>query len=588
MASIAGTTRKLSEELIETLEDKIASLKVSGKLSEAAEEEARLARLRKQYAGEAKNASLDEITETAPANADDWSTPLDRAKGSFKTDMQPVIPKDDFSPDFSIGGKTSKDVGAFSTDYSDWNKSRVGADEARGMLNKDISALPGERVEQRGNVVVRSKIPGVAAAGAGAGLYGAFGSSEAKKPEEAPFTPGAPAEEFAQQSGAPMAAGGESNSNSYSEAGGSVVAPEIKDFLGNLGNIPEAKDLTQWDADIGAIADKRQTRINQFKADVLDATAAANVASSSVEKRELIETITNAIGQIASGMYGMKHGLDLSGAKFNKTDWNAKLEMIQRNLKDSVQRLSDEQQLDQAALTEKKGDLLRNKEDLVKDYEMKFRNWQGKAELAKARQGVATDQARLDQDANKFNIEMGVKRREAAEKAAQKGAAQKDQISAGLKYTMNEQNSILQRWNSLAAEANGDKVTDEQKRAKLNEMEGLDRRYSGITGLALMPNDMDAGTPRSYADIDPEEMVEAASGRYAKRDALLKEVYTMSPNDYKVLTEPDTSLATLAQGAIASNPGMGSIAAMEYAVKEYRNTVRSILNDLKSSKGNGK
>ena len=44
----------------------------------------------------------------------------------------------------------------------------------------------------------------------------------------------------------------------------------------------------------------------------------------SLAKRELMEKLVNGLGMLFAGLYGQKHGIDMSGTKFDKTDWAEK------------------------------------------------------------------------------------------------------------------------------------------------------------------------------------------------------------------------------------------------------------------------
>lgn len=46
----------------------------------------------------------------------------------------------------------------------------------------------------------------------------------------------------------------------------------------------------------------------------------------------IAETIANAFGQLGAGAYGLKHGVDLSGIKFNRTDWEKKIDRVSSEL----------------------------------------------------------------------------------------------------------------------------------------------------------------------------------------------------------------------------------------------------------------
>lgn len=51
-------------------------------------------------------------------------------------------------------------------------------------------------------------------------------------------------------------------------------------------------------------------------------------SSNVMDKRELLEGMIRGLSMIAAGAYGLKHGVDLGGAKFDATDWTAKQQLL--------------------------------------------------------------------------------------------------------------------------------------------------------------------------------------------------------------------------------------------------------------------
>lgn len=578
MSSVAGQTRKLSEEIIETLTDKIASLRAAGQMDEALEEEKKLARVQRQFKGEEANASLD-----------DTLTPNDKAAASFTADgmERPAVDATDWGKPIKTGAPDtfSAKVDVPTLDATDWsNPLSPSPKEAKGVLAADLSGIPGVRTGQQGQALVRKPIPGTALAGVGAAGLAAstsLGTDDVNKP----ITPPTPPAEEKPVEPAKVDGGGGGSKDPYAFT---PVAPEeARNFLTGLAaSMPTAPDMTDWQTKYSGIKDARQEKANELKANILEAKAASEVAGASIERRELIETITNAIGSVVAGMYGMKHGLDLSGAKFNKTDWNAKLDMLNKQLQQNIAVLKDQHGIDQAIIDEKKDALMQDKETLLRGYENDWKRWQGKGQIAGMQQ--AQENRRVDKkfEADKFNTEMGIKMEEAAKKAEKERAEPRGQISAGVKAAIQEKDSLTKQYYDLLQKANsngsgGNRVTDDGRRAMLAEMEGIDRRIAEITGVPLMPSQEDPSMPMSYAKVDADDLAEAAAGRFAKQDEILGKVKRMREEDYRVLAEPEAMMSNLAVAALESNPRLGPIGAMKYAQQEYRKTVRDIFSDLK-------
>lgn len=546
MSSVAGSTRKLSEEIIDTLTDKIASLKAAGRMDEALEEEKKLARVQRQFKGEQENMSLD-----------DTLTPNEKAAASFSAEGWQKPP--------AQAGMTP--TGMPEVDATDWTASlRPSSEEA---FSKDLSSLPGERMEQVGDVTIRRKIPGKAlAAGGAAGLAASSTLGDATRP---PITPAPEEEEKPEIAKQPPPASGTGEPGMAQPT--TVQPEEARNFLKGLTEMPAAPDMTEWRTSLASVADARQAKANELKASILEAKAAADVAASSVERRELIETISNAIGQVVAGMYGMKHGLDLSGAKFNKTDWNAKLDQINNQLKQNIAVLKDQQELDQAVISERKDALMQDKEALLRTYENDWKRWSGKAQIAQAQQTQENRRVDNKLKADMFNTEMGVKAQEAIRKAAKDGKTEKDQISAGLKASLKEQDDLLAKWNELAVKAGDKKASSGQREAILAQMEQIDRQYTQARGFPILASDTDPLTPATYAGLDEDDVVEKARNRFAAQDALIQKVGQFrNKQALPYVQNPERYMAEFAQAAVKS--GMNPVAAAEYAQKEYAKGIK--------------
>jgi hypothetical protein len=465
MASVAGVTKKLSQELMDGLVDKIASLKAAGKVEEAIAEEAKLARLQKNIGREAENVSLDESIDpvkikeaTTNWDSNEFQRPNTEIPPSIDTQITPPKGMFDAEPLIPPMPKKSSALG-------------VGAAGTAAAL-----ALTGDEWH------VPLALPTT--------------NSDTKPPEgekkkEAPITP-------MQASGS---GAGVSEQPHFD-------TPKIANKLaGWMGDLPKEEDFTQWDTKLEGITGRRETLSNQLKSDVLEATAAANVASSSIEKRELMETITNAIGQIATGMYGMETGLDLSGAQFHKTDWNAKLDRIRANLKDNVERLTASQQIDQNIISDEKDTLLRNKDDLAKKFERSLHVFTAKNDMRGKEQMLEVEKSKLELDTNKINAEIGIKAKEAIMKAAKENKPPKEQISAGMKVHEENLNKLLNEHGKLAIQYGSDKTSSDQKAAIAGQMETIDRKVKSLRGTPIVPSPTNPLETASYEDMNIKDVL---------------------------------------------------------------------------------
>ena len=134
----------------------------------------------------------------------------------------------------------------------------------------------------------------------------------------------------------------------------------------------------------------------------------------SIKSRQLWETIVNAVGMIASGMYGLKTGTNMGGTKFSSTDWSKELDGARADLENSI-KLSDRKE---AAAARSRAMSVEDYSSLVKKIDNRNQNIFNKAQLAfrAAAQGVEDTrkaQESLDDKAYKEAL-LGVKKKEAA------------------------------------------------------------------------------------------------------------------------------------------------------------------------------
>lgn len=87
-----------------------------------------------------------------------------------------------------------------------------------------------------------------------------------------------------------------------------------------------------------------------FKERVKEAQDLFKEAENKLEKRELAEKLGHALTQLGAGMHGLKTGTDMSGLKFDKADWDRRLEMQLGKFRDALDAARDE---DRMALADK-------------------------------------------------------------------------------------------------------------------------------------------------------------------------------------------------------------------------------------------
>jgi len=91
---------------------------------------------------------------------------------------------------------------------------------------------------------------------------------------------------------------------------------KLKGTLPNLGiranSDPEVKE--------------KKSRVDQILERLNQLPEARQNAQTRTEWAQLAEKVGHALTQIGAGMYGLKHGVDMSGVKFDKTDWASVLD----------------------------------------------------------------------------------------------------------------------------------------------------------------------------------------------------------------------------------------------------------------------
>jgi hypothetical protein len=86
-----------------------------------------------------------------------------------------------------------------------------------------------------------------------------------------------------------------------------------------------------------AIKDARSPELNKTKQEIESEYGKAlmqyNKDKDSAKWGEFAEKMGHALVQLGAGAYGLKHGTDLSGIKFDKTDWKANIDTALQDLK---------------------------------------------------------------------------------------------------------------------------------------------------------------------------------------------------------------------------------------------------------------
>ena len=172
----------------------------------------------------------------------------------------------------------------------------------------------------------------------------------------------------------------------------------IQDRMDNFlapGNNPE---YTKASAEVRRLSDE----LNSLHAEKKDEV-------SRNEFMQVAEQLGNALLQLGAGAYGLKHGVDVSGTKFSKGDWEARLANRLGLLNDRIKDLRS----GQMQLTQEQAQTRREAAE------------QARAGF-QADVGAAKEQARMESDTNRQAIMMMIQdaRQAKAEKAAEQKQSQ--------------------------------------------------------------------------------------------------------------------------------------------------------------------
>jgi hypothetical protein len=85
-----------------------------------------------------------------------------------------------------------------------------------------------------------------------------------------------------------------------------------------------------------------------FAQELAEAKQALKDEKDSIRKQEMFEKLGHALTQLAGGLYGLKHGMDMSGMKFDKTDWDKRRTLAFDEFKEGMTDIQERQKLEQS------------------------------------------------------------------------------------------------------------------------------------------------------------------------------------------------------------------------------------------------
>lgn len=626
MSSVANSFKKAAIESLEYLEDKAAALKAAGKHAEAAEVEKQAARIQKKASEEMGNLSLDDVSEAGvsglPAPIEGRSaidsspiiTPPPGYEGFTGPDgvksFRKVAPPDEGQakqisssfdipitrPPTGVSGLPTVIEGRQLPDASSLNTSLMGFLKGEEGLGGKLMATEHSPGVSPSRSFSKGQIGAAGAAGAGAlglGIASPIGEEETKKKEASPVAP-------ATAEASPVATAEASPKMAYKNDGitaSTMSAASFRNYLTDFfkeASAPNVPDVSNLSTSLGELKGRREASSKQLTQDMAAAQATANQANSSLEKRELVEKLTNALGLIVSGMYGEKTGLDMSGVKFDKTDWAKRLDGVRDDLRLTTTNLMAKQQLDAASIEQERADLLANRDTLFNEWTSQYKQWEGRKDLAKDqtsaelsgasfRQEANKANATFEQDVAKFNNELKIKTQEALargmkpEEAGQKVRESKEQRLSKLKNDLRETAEKL-----VAGKTDTDMWgSSAEQKAYLGSLAALSSEIEKLQGFPAFGSPDNPMQSIDFQKLPPAKIGAALSASANAEAGInakllgLRGTPWAGQGDFLINRKKYMDLAT--KKALATNPSLSPDAADEMAATDYSNRLKQLL-----------
>lgn len=222
---------------------------------------------------------------------------------------------------------------------------------------------------------------------------------------------------------------------------------------------PEAPDLRKEDQELAK-------SMASYRDDINKAMAVYKKERDTIKQQELWENIINAVGMFAAGMYGLKSGVDASGVKFSKTDWDKKAREAKADLDGSMAQSLRDANLRRSIVNEQK--------------EGKYKNWNVNNQLYRNAMNTVRDrrdaETRAFQSDRQYDLALkrlaNEERRLDAQLGEAKGSeAVKIKTAEGLRDKMSK---LLQKESSAKG--------SESKETIRNELKMLNNRYEKVMG----------------------------------------------------------------------------------------------------------
>ncbi len=336
---------------------------------------------------------------------------------------------------------------------------------------------------------------------------------------------------------------------------------KVKNYLDQLEKAPEF-DPTNFNKPL----DTNQVKLNDaakgLKDQIDNIMAASNAAKDGLAKRELAEKLIQNVGLLFAGLHGQATGQDLSGVKFDKTDWAQKAAAAQQDMQNDMMAAKEKYKLDEDTINKERQLLMEKKEDGTRAYADAYRKYQDKGMQLKYKTDYEQQERSYKDSLFRWESEM-------LDRAEKKEGAENPQrvIEALSKERESEVDSLKKQWRTKAAGL--PKMKGESKDSTLEELKMMDEQITAMTGLSMLPNAALYDEPKQFmGGIDYEEVL----GKANEHQKTMQAAAAKNPQLALIMSKGNTIIQDYTRQAIAQ--GM----SLRDADAKGRAAYRSILN----------
>lgn len=315
---------------------------------------------------------------------------------------------------------------------------------------------------------------------------------------------------------------------------------KVKNYLESLEAAPEF-DPTDFNKPLDSNQVKLQDTAKGLKNQIDSIMAASNVAKDKLAKRELAEKLIQSVGLLFAGLHGLETGQDLSGVKFDKTDWAQKAAVAQQDMQNDMMAAKEKYKLDEDTINKERQLLMDKKEDGVRAYADAYRKYQDKGMQLKYKTDYEQQERGYKDSLFRWESEM----LERAEKKEKTDDPHKI-IEALSKERESEVDSLKKQWRTKAAGL--PKMKGDSKDSTLEELKMMDEQITAMTGLSMLPNAALYDEPKQFmGGIDYEEVL----GKANEHQQAVQAAAAKNPNLAKILEKGNTIIQNYTQQGLA-------------------------------------